>query len=234
MAEAARTRARRPPRDGTRPPRRAVDRVGGGVGRGGCRRTEAARRAAAAMARSERRTRSLRTSTANASGSSRTASFPPSWSRATAGLPRRRSGRGHRCSRTATCRSPTSSSTVTRVTGVIDWSEAGQGDALYDLATLTLGHEEHLERRRRRLRHRRRPRRDPRVVVVAKPAGGPLADRARLRPLLARLRVRRAQIPAVMRRTSVSSTSTYPWRRSSSRPGRFATRSLCSIVHAVS
>jgi len=39
--------------------------------------------------------------------------------------------------------------------------------------------------------------RDPRVVVVAKPAGGPLADRARLRPILARVRVRRAEIPAV-------------------------------------
>lgn len=31
------------------------------------------------------------------------------------------------------------------VTGVIDWSEAGQGDAQYDLATLTLGHPEHLD-----------------------------------------------------------------------------------------
>jgi aminoglycoside phosphotransferase len=30
------------------------------------------------------------------------------------------------------------------VTGVIDWSEACRGDALYDLASLTLGHEEHL------------------------------------------------------------------------------------------
>jgi aminoglycoside phosphotransferase (APT) family kinase protein len=30
------------------------------------------------------------------------------------------------------------------VTGVLDWSEAGQGDALYDLATLTLGHEDRL------------------------------------------------------------------------------------------
>ncbi len=30
------------------------------------------------------------------------------------------------------------------ITGVIDWSEAGQGDALFDLAILTLGHEEHL------------------------------------------------------------------------------------------
>ncbi|MFF6959187.1 phosphotransferase [Streptomyces sp. NPDC008317] len=30
------------------------------------------------------------------------------------------------------------------VTGVIDWSEAGRGDALFDLATLTLGHEERL------------------------------------------------------------------------------------------
>ncbi|MFF5172378.1 phosphotransferase family protein [Micromonospora sp. NPDC000089] len=31
-----------------------------------------------------------------------------------------------------------------RVTGVLDWSEAARGDALYDLAVLTLGHEEHL------------------------------------------------------------------------------------------
>jgi aminoglycoside phosphotransferase (APT) family kinase protein len=31
------------------------------------------------------------------------------------------------------------------VTGVIDWTEAGQGDALFDLATLTLGHEERLD-----------------------------------------------------------------------------------------
>ncbi|WP_186403658.1 aminoglycoside phosphotransferase family protein [[Actinomadura] parvosata] len=30
------------------------------------------------------------------------------------------------------------------ITGVIDWSEAAQGDAMYDLAVLTLGHEEHL------------------------------------------------------------------------------------------
>jgi aminoglycoside phosphotransferase (APT) family kinase protein len=30
------------------------------------------------------------------------------------------------------------------ITGVLDWSEAGQGDAMYDLAILTLGHPEHL------------------------------------------------------------------------------------------
>jgi aminoglycoside phosphotransferase (APT) family kinase protein len=30
------------------------------------------------------------------------------------------------------------------VTGIIDWSETSQGDPLYDLATLTLAHEEHL------------------------------------------------------------------------------------------
>lgn len=30
------------------------------------------------------------------------------------------------------------------ITGIIDWSEAGQGDPLYDLAALTLGHQEHL------------------------------------------------------------------------------------------
>src|SRR4051794_37164854 len=31
------------------------------------------------------------------------------------------------------------------VTGVIDWSEGARGDALFDLATLTLGHTEHLD-----------------------------------------------------------------------------------------
>jgi len=30
------------------------------------------------------------------------------------------------------------------LTGVIDWSEASQDDALYDIAVLTIGHEEHL------------------------------------------------------------------------------------------
>jgi aminoglycoside phosphotransferase (APT) family kinase protein len=30
------------------------------------------------------------------------------------------------------------------ITGVVDWSEAAQGDAVYDLAILTLGHEERL------------------------------------------------------------------------------------------
>ncbi len=31
------------------------------------------------------------------------------------------------------------------VTGIIDWSEASPGDGLFDLATLTLAHEEHLD-----------------------------------------------------------------------------------------
>lgn len=31
------------------------------------------------------------------------------------------------------------------VTGILDWSEAARGDALLDLATLTLGHDEHLD-----------------------------------------------------------------------------------------
>jgi aminoglycoside phosphotransferase (APT) family kinase protein len=30
------------------------------------------------------------------------------------------------------------------ITGVIDWSDAGPGDAMYDLASLTLGHPEQL------------------------------------------------------------------------------------------
>jgi aminoglycoside phosphotransferase (APT) family kinase protein len=31
------------------------------------------------------------------------------------------------------------------VSGIIDWSEAARGDPLFDLATLTLGHDEHLD-----------------------------------------------------------------------------------------
>ncbi|MFF0728981.1 phosphotransferase family protein [Streptomyces sp. NPDC004134] len=31
------------------------------------------------------------------------------------------------------------------VTGIIDWSEAGRGNALFDLATLTIGHPDHLD-----------------------------------------------------------------------------------------
>ncbi len=68
------------------------------------------------------------------------------------------------------------------VTGIIDWSEASQGDAHFDLATLTLGHPEHLG--------------DvvtgygtdvdddliQRVVVVAMPDERALVGRARLRP----------------------------------------------------
>ena len=83
------------------------------------------------------------------------------------------------------------------VTGVIDWSEAGPGDALHDLAILTLGHEEHL------------------ADVIAgygtdvdldvirgwwslrSLLASSLADRARVRPLLTRLRVRRTPLPDV-------------------------------------
>lgn len=72
------------------------------------------------------------------------------------------------------------------VSGVLDWSEAGQGDAMFDLAILTLGHPEHL------------------VDVIAGHGAGidldvvraswslrsltghPLADRSRLRPVLIR------------------------------------------------
>jgi hypothetical protein len=63
------------------------------------------------------------------------------------------------------------------ITGIIDWSEAGRGDALFGLATLTLGRGAP-RRHRRRLWNRRRPRRDPPEVVVAKPAGGSPAGRA--------------------------------------------------------
>ena len=62
------------------------------------------------------------------------------------------------------------------VTGVIDWSDAGRGDALFDLAILTLGPRGEPRRRGHRVRHRGRSRHHPRLVVVAKPGGGPMAD----------------------------------------------------------
>ena len=81
------------------------------------------------------------------------------------------------------------------VTGIIDWSEGAPGDALFDLATLTLGSPEHLS--------------DVvagygtdvdldlvRVVVAAMPVERPLAGRARLRPTRGHARGRRAAIPA--------------------------------------
>ena len=81
------------------------------------------------------------------------------------------------------------------LTGILDWSEAAQGDALYDLATLTLGHEEHLDDVLAGYgtdvdRGLIRAWWSFRCLV-----GDPLAVRKRLRPILARLRVRRAEIP---------------------------------------
>ena len=98
------------------------------------------------------------------------------------------------------------------ITGVIDWSEASQGDALFDLAILTLGHEEHLDDVIAGYGTDVDLDRDPRVVVPAKPAGGPLADRARLRPIHARLRVRRAEIPAVRLRDPTATNAVLPHR----------------------
>ena len=68
------------------------------------------------------------------------------------------------------------------VTGVIDWSEAGQGGRAVRPRHPHARTRGAPWRRRRRLRHRRRPRCDPRVVVVAMPVQCPLAGRARLRP----------------------------------------------------
>ena len=126
MAEAARARARRSPWDGTRPPRRAVYRVVGGVGRGGSVDKLASYLAAECE-----------------------------WLVANDVLPADVVTRNRRLAETAL--RPWTPVFIhgdlqvdhvfvagDEVTGVIDWSEASQGDALFDLATLTLGHEEHL------------------------------------------------------------------------------------------
>ena len=83
------------------------------------------------------------------------------------------------------------------VTGVVDWSEASPGRRAVRPRHPHARTPGAPWRRRRRLRHRRRPRPHPRLVVVAKPAGGPLAGRARLRPARGDARGRRAAIPAV-------------------------------------
>ena len=111
---------------------------------GRCRRPDAARRAAAAMARPEPRRDSHRAWPTNASGSSPTRSFPPTWSRATARSPRQRSGRGHRCSSTATCRSTMCSSTVTRSPESSTGPRQPRATRLSTSPHLTLGHEERL------------------------------------------------------------------------------------------
>lgn len=88
---------------------------------------------------------SHRSSPVSASGLSPTTSYPPTWSRGTAGSRRLPSGRGRRCSSNGDLQIRHVFVDGDEVTGVIDWSEASQGDALFDLATLTLAHEEHLD-----------------------------------------------------------------------------------------
>ena len=70
--------------------------------------------------------------------------LPPTWSRATAAWLRGRSGRGRPVFTHGDLQIAHVFVEDDEVTGVLDWSEAQQGDALRDLATLTLGHEEHL------------------------------------------------------------------------------------------
>jgi Ser/Thr protein kinase RdoA (MazF antagonist) len=56
------------------------------------------------------------------------------------------------------------------VSGVVDWSEGGQGNAMYDLATLTLARGAP-RRCRRGLWRRHRDRRDSRVLGSPYPNG---------------------------------------------------------------
>ncbi len=143
MAEAARARARRRPGDGTRPSRRAVDGVVGGMGRGGCRRADTARRADAAMARSE-----LRRVRIAARRRVRVAHRQRVLSTDVVTRNRRLAEAALRPWTPVFIHGDLQVDHVfvdgDEVTGVVDWSDASQGDALFDLAILTLGHEEHL------------------------------------------------------------------------------------------
>ncbi|MER5341551.1 phosphotransferase [Streptomyces mirabilis] len=149
MAQAARARDRRTPGDDARAPRRAVDRVAGGVGRGGRRHPETARSAPAAPAGPGRAGRSIVALAAELDDECELL--------VTNGvLPADLVTRNRQVAEAA-LRPWTPAFTHgdlqiahvfvdgDEVTGIIDWSEAGQGDALYDLATFTLGHEEHLD-----------------------------------------------------------------------------------------
>ncbi|WP_327348098.1 phosphotransferase [Streptomyces europaeiscabiei] len=146
MAQAARARDHRPPRDDTWAPRRAVDRLVGGVGRGGRRHPEAARCAAAAPARPGRSIVALAAELDDECELLVTNGLLP------ADLVTRNRQVAEAAFRPWTPAFTHGDLQIAHVfvdgdevTGIIDWSEAGQGDALYDLATFTLGHEEHLD-----------------------------------------------------------------------------------------
>lgn len=146
MAQAARARDRRTPGDDTRAPRRAVDRVVGGMGRGGRCHPEAARRAAAAPARPGR------SIVAPAAELDNECELLVANGLLPADLVTHNRQVAEAALRPWTPAFTHGDLQIAHVivdgdevTGIIDWSEAGQGDALYDLATFTLGHEEHLD-----------------------------------------------------------------------------------------
>jgi hypothetical protein len=142
-------------------------RVAGGVGRGGCRRTDAARRAAAAMARSSRR-ESARTSTSNASGSSTR-------------RPSRRPGHAQPPVAELRCRpwTPVFTHGDLQITHVfVDGTRSpacSTGPRRARRCALRPRQPDARTRgapwrRRRRLRQHRRPRRDSRILVDAEPS----------------------------------------------------------------
>ncbi|XES01292.1 phosphotransferase [Streptomyces sp. S1D4-11] len=137
MAQAARARDRRTPGDDAWAPRRAVDRVAGGVGRGGRRHPEAARSAPAATA-GPGLSRSIVALAAELDDECEllvTNGLLP------ADLVTRNGQVAEAALRPWTPAFTHGDLQIAHVfvdgdevTGIIDWSEAGQGDALYDLA----------------------------------------------------------------------------------------------------
>ncbi|MFJ5094762.1 phosphotransferase [Streptomyces sp. NPDC088557] len=149
MAQAARARDHRTSGDDAWAPRWAVGRITGSVGRCGRRHPEAARRAAAVLAGPGRAGRSIVALAAELDDECEslvTNGFLP------ADLVTRNRQVAEAALRPWTPAFTHGDLQIAHVlvdgdevTGIIDWSEAGHGDALYDLAAFTLGHEEHLD-----------------------------------------------------------------------------------------
>jgi Phosphotransferase enzyme family len=110
-----------------------------------CRRGPAANVSSSPLAAVAAQSSVRQSSTRSVGCSSRTMSCPPTLSGAILRSRRRRRGHGTPVFIHGDLQIVHVLDDGDEASGVGDWSEGGQGDAMYDLATLTLAHEEHLD-----------------------------------------------------------------------------------------